>query len=377
MIVGAGPAGLALAIESVARGLRPIVLEKRESNLDKACGEGLMPPGVRALRALGAELPPDHTVPFEGIRYVDGDCIAEGHFASGPGWGIRRTALSRALLARAEALGVQVRRGCALRGWRQRDDELTVETSHGLLRARTLAGADGLHSTVRRRAGLAAPRRRTAPLRWGLRRHFKIRPWSRFVEVHWSRNAEAYITPVGPETVAVAFLRSGSAAGFDEQFAGFPELARRLAGAPPVSEVRGATDFDQPVRRRYAGRVVLIGDAAGYVDALTGEGLTLAFHQASALAEVLAAGAPLAAYERRWRAITLNYRTLTRLMLGIATRNDLRHRVIGMLAAKPDLFDRLLAINAGELPLRALGASGALRALAGIAAAGQAGDASG
>src|SRR5262249_12736081 len=91
VVVGGGPVGLAAAIHAADRGLSAVVLERRTPPLDKACGEGLMPPGVAALGALGVVVPEHARAPFVGIRYVDGDTVAEARFADGPGWGVRRT----------------------------------------------------------------------------------------------------------------------------------------------------------------------------------------------------------------------------------------------------------------------------------------------
>ena len=109
-IVGGGPAGLAVAIFAALAGRRAVVIEKRPGPVDKACGEGVMPPGVAWLRRMGVEIARDATHPFRGIRYVDRDVVAEANFVEGPGLGVRRTALSVAMDARAAALGVDVRR---------------------------------------------------------------------------------------------------------------------------------------------------------------------------------------------------------------------------------------------------------------------------
>ncbi|MFN8627964.1 MAG: FAD-dependent oxidoreductase [Candidatus Binatia bacterium] len=112
VIVGGGPAGLATAICAAQRGLSAVVVERRGRPLDKSCGEGLMPGGVAALAAMGVEIPAAERAPFHGIRYVDGEIVADGRFANGPGWGIRRTALVDAMVARAQVLGVGLRYGC-------------------------------------------------------------------------------------------------------------------------------------------------------------------------------------------------------------------------------------------------------------------------
>ena len=132
------------------------------------------------------------------------------------------------------------------------------------IRSRWLVAADGLHSPTRQALGLDRPV--SAPPRYGLRRHYRVAPWSDVVEVHWSTEAEAYITPVAPDVVGVALL-GPRGTGFERVLRGFPEVLRRLDGAPPVSPVRGAGPLRRTAARRVHGRVLLVGDASGYVDA--------------------------------------------------------------------------------------------------------------
>jgi flavin-dependent dehydrogenase len=364
VIVGGGPAGLATAIAAAERGLEAVVVERRTLPLDKPCGEGLMPGAVRSLATMGVAVPAWGRTPFIGVRYVDGDVVAEGRFPGGPGWGVRRTALVDGMVARARTLGVTLRYGCAPREWRRTGDGVELATDDGGVRARLLVGADGLRSAIRRDAGLDRPRR--GRRRFGMRRHYAIAPWSPFVEVHWSAGAEAYVTPAGPGRIGLAFLWDGDGTSFDELLARFPPLAARIDGATPESEVCGAGPLRRDAKARYADRVALVGDAAGYLDALTGEGLTLAFESARALVDVVARRQPLAEYETAYRRLSRTYYLLTGLMLWVAAHAALRRRVVAAFARRPELFDRMLAINAGEWPLSSLGVGGVVRLLHGV-----------
>jgi 2-polyprenyl-6-methoxyphenol hydroxylase-like FAD-dependent oxidoreductase len=206
VIVGGGPAGLAVAVGAAARGLSTIVLERRVHPADKACGEGVMPRGVDALRALGAlrYLAAADYAPIDGMRFVQEDgSRLEGRLPGGGALGIRRVALCAALVAAARAAGADVRDGCSVRGYARERDAFLVAAEGGDVRARFLVGADGLSSRVRCSEHLDLAT--AAPRRFGLRQHFAVRPWSRYVEIHLAEAAEAYVTPTGPERIGVAF----------------------------------------------------------------------------------------------------------------------------------------------------------------------------
>jgi len=111
--------------------------------------------------------------------------------------------------------------------------------------------------------------------------------------------------------------------------------------------------------------VALVGDAAGYRDAITGEGLSLAFHQAAALAAAIERADPRE-YEKRHRRLVTLPNTLIAGLLFVEQRPYLRHRLIETLAGSPDLFSRLLAIHAREQPLSSLGLGGAAKLASGL-----------
>lgn len=370
IVVGGGPVGLAAAIAARLHGLAVRVVERQRPPIDKACGEGLMPAGVRALAALGVA-PPPRSLPFRGIRYLSEDVVAEGDFPDGPGRGIRRTELHAALVRRAEELGVEL-------FWGTRVESAgvgLVRTAAAIWPCRFVVGADGLRSALRRSAGLAAgltppPAAGTGDGRWnprarfGVSRHLALAPWSERVEVTFGAAAEAYVTPLAADEVGVALLWSGGKGGFDELLATrFPAgLAERLAAGTPLGRDHGAGPLLQPARGAVAlgGRIALVGDAAGYVDALTGEGLTLGFEGALALGDALAAG-DLAPYARRHARLARLPNGLTRLLLVAARRPWLRRRLVRALAADPALFGNFLGLLGDRRPLAELRIGRALR----------------
>jgi flavin-dependent dehydrogenase len=330
LVAGGGPAGLAAAIRCAQAGLSVTVAEPRAAPIDKACGEGLMPAAVRRLAALGVR-PAGH--PLRGIRYLDAGHRADALFRHGDGLGVRRTTLHAALAARAAELSVPVL-PVRVTSVAQQDGTVTAAG----LRARYLVAADGLHSSIRRACALDPPRARHP--RFGLRQHYRLAPWSDLVEVHWAAGAEAYVTPVAEDLVGVAIL-GGAHGGFAARLAAFPRLRARLTGATPASEVRGAGPLRQDVRRRSAGNVLLVGDASGYLDALTGEGIGVALAQAGVLADCLAAGRP-GDYDRAWRRVSRTSWTLTSGLLWARHQALLGHRIVPAAQRLPWLFTTIV-----------------------------------
>jgi flavin-dependent dehydrogenase len=333
LVVGGGPAGLATAINGARAGLDVVVAERRRGPIDKACGEGLMPHTLRHLHALAV-----HPLgkPIRGISYRDGDRHVDATFKRGTGRGVRRTVLHSALIDAAVEAGVEIVRD-EIREISQDANGVRA----GRWRSRYLAAADGLHSPIRRTLGLEQPS--PGPRRWGIRRHVQTEPWSDHVEVHWAAGAEAYVTPVADDCVGVALLSSGRG-GFECHLEEFPELRERIDGLPHEPD-RAAGPLRQKVSSRTAGRVLLVGDAAGYVDALTGEGLGLAFGAAEALVECVLDGRP-GDYDKRWRQLTRRYRMLTAALLQASAYGPARSRIVPAAVAMPTVFTGIVNLLA-------------------------------
>jgi flavin-dependent dehydrogenase len=339
VVAGGGPVGMAVALHAQRAGLDVVVREPRTGPINKACGEGLTPGAVAELASLGVT-PRGHDI--AGIRYLDAAGAGSGvsaRFTSGPGRGVRRTVLHAALAEQLAAAGVAVEPS-AVRQVRQGADHVEVDGE----RARYLVAADGLHSPTRRLLGLeaGAPAGRR---RFGLRCHVQQEPWSSFVEVYWSPRAEAYVTPVDDGLVGVAVL-TDTGQDFDDALAAFPLLRERLVGTR--TRVRGAGPLRQRVRARALGRVLLVGDAAGYVDALTGEGIALGLAQARAAVACLAAGAP-ERYEQQSRRIGRRQEVLTHALLAATGRPTVRRLLVPAAERLPWVFST--AVNQLARPI--------------------------
>ena len=326
VVAGGGPVGLAAALHAARAGLDVSVRDPRTEPVDKACGEGLMPGAVADLTELGVEL---EGHPIEGIRYLRETQVATAHFRGGAGRGVRRTTLQRAMSEAATRAGVAIEPQAVV-DVRERGDHLLVDGEA----TRYLIAADGLHSPMRRAAGLDEEPGGTR--RYGLRCHLPVAPWTSTVDVHWSGAAEAYVTPVARDLVGVAIL-TDRPRPFEEMLRAFPQLHARLEGVSRT-RVRGAGPLRQRSRHRTAGRILLVGDAAGYIDALTGEGIALGLAQARAAVDAVRRNEPLA-YERAWHRLGRRHVLLTRALLAASQRPSLRERIVPAASRFPMVFE--------------------------------------
>lgn len=341
VIVGGGPAGLAAAIALRLRGLRVMLLDAAIPPIHKACGEGLMPDGVEVLRALGVTTDQREHALFHGIRFVGEHGSVQAQFTYGLGIGLRRTVLHDALRMRAEELGVVMKWGTRVTGISRGE----VSTDHEVITTKWIVGADGQNSRVRDWAGLS-PKSRTT-LRVGFRRHFRVEPWTNFVEVYWGTSGQVYVTPVTDGEICVATISRDRHLSFDNLIRQCPNLANNLHGAVALDDIRGSATTTLRLRSVVGKNVALIGEASGSVDAITGEGMTLAFRQAVELAAAVASN-DLQMYAAAHRRIGRLPNLLGSAMLMMDRNATLRNRVLKALNCKPAVFERLLAVHLGE-----------------------------
>jgi flavin-dependent dehydrogenase len=168
------------------------------------------------------------------------------------------------------------------------------------------------------------------------------------MELHWGRVGEIYVTPVSKDQVCVALISRDPKLRLAEGLQRFPELRARLEGATIASSEKGAPTATCKLKRVSRGNVALIGDASGTVDAITGEGLCLAFSQAMVLADCLRGG-DLSRYEREHRRLALRPFLMAKLMLTLNGRPRLQRRTLQAFQKSPDVFRRLLELHVGVL----------------------------
>jgi len=352
-VVGGGPAGLSAAIAARQHGLSVIVADLARPPIDKACGEGLMPDSLAALNRLGITLDDVSTGKFRGICFIGNGRIVSAEFPNGIGRGIRRVLLHSALIERAREVGVVLRWGTRVDIDANRRPLLDGRP----VRSRWLLGADGHNSRVRRVAALDSGLE--FQRRVGIRRHYKLQPWTDFVEIYWGDYCQAYVTPIADDEICIAIISKAPVESFESAIAQLPDLARHLEDIAAHTTVKGAITVSRQLRSVTSGNFALIGEASGSADAITGEGLAMCFRQAEALGRALATN-NLHLYEREHRAIMALPQFMGRSMLLMDKSSFLRRRTLRALSSRPQIFDRMLSVHVGERPLRAFGVTNLL-----------------
>lgn len=335
-VVGGSVAGATAALELARRGLRVALYEKARFPRFKPCGEGLLPHGVAALREMGIE---PGGVPVRGLRFVaPNGATAEADFPDGArGRVVRRDRFDAGLFAAAAATpGVEAFPGTS---W-------TPDRA-----SRWVVGADGLHSRFHRLPEFPASPPSTR--RTGLSTHVNGLEVDRErVEVVIHERGELYLAPSEDGGALVACLfrelpegRSGEDRIL-ELLLSLEVLRGRVRGLSFTTPVLACAPLGLRVGAVVSGSTLLVGDAAGAPDPITGEGMSLAILSARALAGAVAAGEP-ERYEREYRRLAANSDWLGRWLLRATRYPAIADRVVGSLLEHPGLFAKLLEIATG------------------------------
>ena len=343
LVVGGGPAGLATAIAAAQKGFRVAVVESRKPPINKPCGEGLLPEAVDSLCRLGIPLHASLGYPFEGFRFIDESHSASAPISRGRALGLRRIILHQMLAARAEQCGVDLRWGGRISDL----DSSGAWVDGEFVGYRWLIGADGQYSLVRRFAHLDS--RWTIERRFAFRRHYAVAPWTNLVEVHWARRSQIVVAPTAADEICISFFVDDPRLRITQLLGRFPQVAARLRGAVPTSSEAGSMIKFRRARGVVRGPVALVGDASCTVDAVSGQGVSLAFQQAHLVAEALGAG-DLGRYQSAHDQLTRTAIRVTRLLLVMNSSAWLRSKVLRLFSARPSLFAKMIAVHTQTSP---------------------------
>ena len=339
IIAGAGPAGSSLAVQLARQGRTVLLLDRSAFPREKACGEGVMPAGVAVLERLGVAV---EGAPFFGVRYHHGSRVATGRFpGNAHGIGVRRARLDTALLeaARAER-NVEIQTGVAVDAPVLRGSAIIgVAAGDRKFRAPLLVAADGANSRLRHKLGWDDPR---PSRRFGVRRHYRaLAPAEPWVDVYLGHGCETYVTRLPDREILIGTLGNSRC-----------PLPAEFRDLEPIDTLRGAAPLAVRARRRFSDGCVLLGDAAGSCDPITGGGISQALLASELLAQHLATDFPpsietLARFDQARERMLTNYRRLTSGLLAITTRPRLFDPVLTILNYSPALFSRLMAVAGG------------------------------
>ncbi len=340
-VVGGGPAGLVAGIAARAQGFTVMVADGSGYPIDKPCGEGLLPETRAVLGELNIQMPRAIGQRLRGIRLVQTGHQVCAEFPGGQGIGIRRTILHELLVTEAEERGVQLLWRSPVTGI----DGNSVRLGHGSVAADWIVGADGSGSRVRKWSGLEATR--SHHQRFATRRHYRVKPWTDYMEIYWGECVQGYVTPLSRNEICIVVMADEAQnANFERALEKWPDLKTRLADREISSRERGAINSMRSLENVCRGRIALVGDASGSVDAITGEGLRLAFSQAILLAEGMRRG-DLGEYQQAHRRLTKRPTRLGKLLVLLGRHATIRQRAIKTMAARPEIFQEFLAIHGG------------------------------
>jgi flavin-dependent dehydrogenase len=359
-VIGAGPGGAATALFSARAGRRVLLIDKQSFPRDKPCGEGLMPSGRRPLRELGLEervvglgAPPLNGIQFGLLERPQAAVAFPSHAGERAGLGVRRFDFDRELIAAVEREpSIEFCQRLQAVDIRRHSVRPTVITDHGEIRARYIVVADGLRSTLRHRLGWTVGPR--PPHRYGIVAHWQMEePVDPWVRITFADGLELYEGPVSGNQRMIGLLcyqeRMRTFGG--QLQSKYRDVARtirpHLRNAEQVGPVYAVGPFWYRARIIADRDVFLVGDAAGFTDPITGEGIAAALRQARAVAAALESPNPERVYRRAHHRLTANPRRVASLFLRLSRTPALVERGLRSHDRAPQTLPKLLGIGFG------------------------------
>jgi flavin-dependent dehydrogenase len=384
-IVGAGPAGSASAILLARAGWRVALVDRSTFPRDKPCAEYLSPAAEPLLTELGVmeQLEATHPARLRGFRIfapnggmIQGDFAAtrdaEGKSLFETGLAIPRLRLDATLVEAARAVGAELHMNWRLAQLAREEGlwRLTPVGAGEPIRARLLLAADGVHSTVARRLGLHETSRMR---KVALVAHMRgIAAMGEYGEMHVAGRRYVGIAPLEPSEVGdlcnVAMVvdeaRDGpNLAGRPERFllealATFPKLRGRLDQATVTRRTLTISRINVHAKRLSDEGLLLVGDATGYYDPFTGEGIYRALHGArlasevalEALAQDDPSAATLARYDRIYRETFKGKRPVEMIIQSAVQAPPVMNHLARILGRRKAMADTVVAVTGDFLP---------------------------
>lgn len=386
IVVGAGPAGAATGILLADRGLEVLVLDRSRFPRPRICGEYLSPEAARVLDRMGAlkAVEAAGAVPLSGMRITAPDgTVLTADYRPVAGWrpycghalAVSRTALDAILTDRLRALPVDFRERVRVTGVRVEGDRVVGVTALDAdgapleFAGRAVVGADGRASVVAHQLGCRAPHRlQRAALVTYVR---GVPDCTERGEIFVDPPDYAILNPLDGGRVNLSLVvplgdfapwRGRLETFFRARLVQVRHLVGRVGGSEQIAPVQAMAPLAWRVRPPREGGVLLVGDAAGFYDPFTGEGVFKALRGAELAAETLApalragdlSAAALAAYWRARRAAFADRERFTRLLNAIVRRRWAANAAARFLSRRPALLDAVLGVVGDYVPARAL-----------------------
>lgn len=379
LVIGGGPAGATAAFQLATSGLGVTLIDRAHFPRDKVCGESLSPGAIARLQSIGM-WPGANSAETSGalesmqIRGMQlrspGGTTFRGRYQGGQGGvglAVRRTVLDHELLKMTRIRGARVIEGMEATAVEITSGGAAVVTvregghaSTTRMEARRVIVADGRRSFVARQLGFidAAPPPRGRS-RFAVRAHCdNVAGLSDFAEMQVGAGGYCGIAPLSLSTANVCYVLFGDRlemgpdtieSDFRRDLGRFPEVARRLESARLQGPVRIAGPLRLRSRRQSFGPFIACGDATGFLDPFTGEGIAHAIATGVLAAAAVGAslrghGGAFPAYEREVRSLRRIKGAAALVLHGMVSRPALANSAAAAFASMPRLADSIVRL---------------------------------